>query len=96
MGGYGSGYHGSKKTTVELCRRMDVKDLLRLGVLKNPADSWGGLTWREDVGKATSVGYRVRQVALVFIRGRGVDYVQPSAKPRLRTAGRPRQESGVE
>lgn len=52
MGGYGSGYQGRKKGTVEEARRLDVRDLGRLGVLSLGTFSSGTLTWRRGDGEA--------------------------------------------
>src|SRR5215469_18268908 len=45
MGGWGSGWQGSKKVTVERCLVLSVKELARAGLLKPgcPSGSW---CWR--------------------------------------------------
>jgi len=61
MGGYGSGYHGPRKRTVEECRSLDVKDLRRLGFLTPNAWRAGTLTWTNACGEQIgSLGCEVR------------------------------------
>lgn len=56
VGGYGSGYRWSKKTTVEECRSIDAQWLGRTGTFQSP--TFGSLKW----ANGSSVGYFVRQL----------------------------------
>ena len=68
MGGYGSGrwgYGHSKRTTVEKCRHLSVRDLHREGLLKEGVARSASITWRNVWGEEqasiglTSSGERV-------------------------------------
>lgn len=62
MGGYGSGYHRAKKTTVEACRVLDVVEFVRQGVVTRNVEGRGQWTWRNAAtGEGTAwIEYEVK------------------------------------
>jgi hypothetical protein len=70
MGGAGSGNHyhwwrGTKKPTVEDCRRLEANRWMREGILKAAVRHWGSWAWYRDSAKTeqtASIGYEVNTV----------------------------------
>lgn len=56
MGGWGSGWRGTKKTTVEDCLKLSVADLVRIGAL-DPGWREGSLSWRRGEEHVATIEY---------------------------------------
>ena len=59
MGGYGSGWQGAKKTTVEACRVLDIANLLRQRALVPSSWTSGVWAWTYagEASPHSSIGY---------------------------------------